>query len=58
MNLRNEHGHRVVVTGVGTVNPIGLNVKEFWPNLLAGTLGWTYHSIRCQRLAPCRWQPR
>jgi 3-oxoacyl-[acyl-carrier-protein] synthase II len=39
MNLRNEHGHRVVVTGVGTVNPIGLNVEEFWPNLLAGTSG-------------------
>jgi 3-oxoacyl-[acyl-carrier-protein] synthase II len=39
MSLRNEHGHRVVVTGLGTVNPIGLNIDEYWSNLLAGTSG-------------------
>ena len=27
---------RVVVTGLGTVNPIGLSVQEFWNNALAG----------------------
>jgi 3-oxoacyl-[acyl-carrier-protein] synthase II len=27
---------RVVVTGVGTINPLGLNVKEFWKGLVAG----------------------
>ena len=30
---------RVVVTGMGTVNPIGLNVQEFWNNALAGVSG-------------------
>ncbi len=30
---------RVVVTGMGTVNPLGLNVEEFWPGLVAGKSG-------------------
>ena len=32
---------RVVVTGLGTVNPIGLSVPEYWRNLVAGTSGIT-----------------
>ncbi len=27
---------RVVVTGIATINPLGLNVKEFWKGLVAG----------------------
>ena len=27
---------RVVVTGIGTINPLGLSVKEFWEGLVAG----------------------
>ncbi len=30
---------RVVVTGVGTVCPIGLNIEEYWGNLTAGKSG-------------------
>ena len=30
---------RVVITGMGTVNPVGLNVEETWKNLLAGVSG-------------------
>ncbi len=30
---------RVVVTGVGTVNPLGLTVDEFWKNAVAGISG-------------------
>ncbi|HOJ05608.1 MAG TPA: beta-ketoacyl-ACP synthase II [Bacteroidota bacterium] len=30
---------RVVVTGIGTVNAIGLSVQEFWNNALAGVSG-------------------
>lgn len=30
---------RVVVTGMGMVSPVGLNVKETWENILAGVSG-------------------
>lgn len=30
---------RVVVTGMGMVSPVGLNVKETWQNILAGVSG-------------------
>jgi len=31
--------HRVVVTGMGVITPIGSSVSEFWGNLLAGECG-------------------
>ena len=34
MNLK-----RVVITGLGTINPLGHNVAEFWENLKAGVSG-------------------
>ncbi len=30
---------RVVVTGMGTINPLGLGVKEFWDNIKIGKCG-------------------
>lgn len=30
---------RVVITGLGTVNPLGMNVSEFWDNLTKGVSG-------------------
>jgi len=33
------YGHRVVVTGLGVISPIGLTVEEYWQNLLAGVSG-------------------
>lgn len=30
---------RVVITGVGTVNPLGLSVEQFWEGLVAGKSG-------------------
>jgi 3-oxoacyl-[acyl-carrier-protein] synthase II len=33
------YGHRVVVTGLGAVSPIGLTVAEYWKNLLGGVSG-------------------
>src|ERR687886_2005090 len=33
------YGHRVVVTGLGCISPIGLTVDEYWTNLLAGVSG-------------------
>jgi 3-oxoacyl-[acyl-carrier-protein] synthase II len=32
-------GRRVVVTGLGIVSPVGLNLKESWENIIAGTNG-------------------
>ena len=37
--LKNPHDVRVVVTGIGTVNPIGKDVPEFWDNLVSGKSG-------------------
>ena len=31
--------HRVVVTGLGLVSPVGVTVEEAWTNLLAGKSG-------------------
>jgi 3-oxoacyl-[acyl-carrier-protein] synthase II len=31
--------HRVVITGMGAVTPLGLNVAEFWDGLKAGRSG-------------------
>ncbi|MCK4298283.1 MAG: beta-ketoacyl-[acyl-carrier-protein] synthase II, partial [Planctomycetes bacterium] len=31
--------NRVVITGMGTINPLGLNVETTWRNLLAGKSG-------------------
>jgi 3-oxoacyl-[acyl-carrier-protein] synthase II len=33
---------RVVVTGIGAVTPIGLNIEEFWKNLIEGKSGAAY----------------
>ena len=30
---------RIVITGMGTINPLGLNVKETWENLITGVSG-------------------
>lgn len=33
---------RVVITGMGTVNPLGKNVDEFWGNIKANKIGLSY----------------
>jgi 3-oxoacyl-[acyl-carrier-protein] synthase II len=33
------YGHRVVVTGLGCISPIGLTVEDYWANLLKGVSG-------------------
>ncbi len=38
-NRRNPNDVRVVITGIGTINPIGNSVKEFWENLIKGKSG-------------------
>ena len=30
---------RIVITGMGSVNPLGMTVEESWRNLLAGKSG-------------------
>jgi len=36
---RNEHEQQVVVTGMGTLNPIGNGLDEYWNNLIEGHSG-------------------
>lgn len=33
---------RVVITGMGTVNPLGNSVPEFWDNIVANKLGFSF----------------
>ena len=33
---------RVVITGMGTVNPLGKNIDEFWENIKANKIGLSY----------------
>ena len=35
---------RVVVTGMGAVTPIGLNVEDFWASVKAGKIGFDFIS--------------
>src|SRR3989344_5894686 len=34
-----DPSRRIVVTGMGTVNPLGLNVRETWSKIIAGESG-------------------
>ncbi|TFG60629.1 MAG: beta-ketoacyl-[acyl-carrier-protein] synthase family protein [Spirochaetales bacterium] len=38
-NRKNPYETRVVVTGLGTVNPIGNTVEDYWDNLVKGKSG-------------------
>ena len=43
--------NRVVVTGLGTVNPVGNNVEEFWQGLIeVQTCGNGLQQKRCPRM--------
>lgn len=37
--MASSNSHRVVVTGVGVVSPIGIGQETFWQNLIAGQSG-------------------
>jgi 3-oxoacyl-[acyl-carrier-protein] synthase II len=39
MQMRTEHGHRVVVTGVGLITPVGNDMESSWRALLGGVSG-------------------
>lgn len=41
MSLNDKKNRRVVISGMGTVNSIGLTLDEFWQNLLKGKSGIT-----------------
>jgi 3-oxoacyl-[acyl-carrier-protein] synthase II len=47
LNSNGENGHngrRVVVTGMGVISPVGLNVPEMWESLINGKSGIDYIS--------------
>ncbi|MCH7837252.1 MAG: beta-ketoacyl-[acyl-carrier-protein] synthase II, partial [Chloroflexi bacterium] len=34
-----DNGRRAVITGMGAITPLGLNVDDFWQGLIAGKSG-------------------
>jgi 3-oxoacyl-[acyl-carrier-protein] synthase II len=50
--MSRNHGRRVVVTGMGTVNPLGKTLDEYWDGLIEGRSGVrtvdTYDTSRLQ----------
>lgn len=42
MTIRGDSGRRVVVTGLGMVSPLGLNVDDTWRSVAAGQSGIDY----------------
>ncbi|MBA7563098.1 3-oxoacyl-[acyl-carrier-protein] synthase 2 [subsurface metagenome] len=39
-----QNGQRVVVTGMGAISPVGLNIPDMWASLIAGKSGVDYIS--------------
>lgn len=50
--LETDPSKRVVITGRGAVTPIGLNVRDFWANTVAGCTGIDYlpEEMRSRRI--------
>ncbi|NPV00593.1 MAG: beta-ketoacyl-ACP synthase II [Brevinematales bacterium] len=46
---------RVVITGMGTVNALGLSVQECWENLIAGKSGITNITNQDMGDSPCKY---
>ena len=40
-----NNGHRVVITGMGAITPLGNSVDEYWQNLVAGESGVDWITI-------------
>lgn len=45
VNLISNHDNRVVVTGIGALCPLGLNISTIWENLIAGKSGIDYITL-------------
>jgi len=45
VNLASSHDNRVVVTGIGALCPLGLNISTTWENLIAGNSGIDYITL-------------
>ncbi len=43
--MNNNHNNRVVVTGIGMLCPLGLNMAATWENLIAGKSGIDYITL-------------
>ena len=52
--MHNHSRPRVVLTGMGAISPLGLNVREFWDGLLAGRSGITRISQFDASDLPCQ----
>ncbi len=65
VGLAQDKRRRVVVTGMGTINPLAHSVEDFWEALKKGQSGITYMSLIDPSKYPCQvagevkeWDPR
>ena len=52
--MNNNHRRRVVITGLGAVTPIGLDVPSNWDSLLHGRSGMSFQPEAIQHGFPCQ----
>ena len=45
MASKNNYGNRVVVTGIGTLSPLGLDTPTTWEGLISGKSGIDYITL-------------
>jgi 3-oxoacyl-[acyl-carrier-protein] synthase II len=52
--LNNNHRTRVVITGLGALTPIGLDVPSNWENLINGRSGTRFEQMAADQGFPCQ----
>ena len=45
MSNGNDNSNRVVVTGIGCISPLGLDIATTWQNMIAGKSGIDYITL-------------
>jgi 3-oxoacyl-[acyl-carrier-protein] synthase II len=53
-NLVNIHNNRVVVTGIGIICPLGLNMSQTWESLISGQSGIDYITLFDANAIACK----
>ena len=52
--MNNNHRTRVVITGLGALTPIGLDVPSNWDSLINGRSGTRFEQLAADQGFPCQ----